>query len=170
MIQTKRTIDEWFEIIIPDKWADLTLEELFRNVWNAPKKQTHSLRMEKAVLINGEPAIWTKPLQQAASLRIRFFTEADFGVIPSPADLSILYEDDHLLVVNKPAGMDTHPNSPEQTNTLGQCSGLSPAVQRRIQTSQACTPARQGYNGGSPFCKASLYRLSFGSDAGEKRN
>lgn len=118
MIQTKRTNDEWFELIIPDKWADLTLEELFRNVWNAPKKQTHSLRMEKAVLLNGEPAIWTKPLQPAASLRIRFFTEADFGVIPSPAEITILYEDDHLLVANKPAGMDTHPNSQEQTNTL----------------------------------------------------
>lgn len=117
MIQTKR-IDDWFELIIPDKWADLTLEELFRNVWNAPKKQTHSLRMEKAVFLDGEPAIWTKPLQRSASLRIRFFTEADFGVIPSPADLTILYEDDHLLVANKPAGMDTHPNSPGQRNTL----------------------------------------------------
>ena len=118
MIQTKRTDDEWFELIIPDKWADLTLEEIFRNVWNAPKKQTQILRMEKAVLLNGEPAIWTKPLQPAASLRIRFFTEADFGVIPSPAEITILYEDDHLLVANKPAGMDTHPNSREQTNTL----------------------------------------------------
>ncbi|MBB6443435.1 RluA family pseudouridine synthase [Bacillus benzoevorans] len=117
MIQTKR-IDEWFEIIIPEKWEGLTIEELFRSIWQAPKKQTHILRMEKGVLVDGEPANWTKPLQQEAQVRIRFFTEADFGLLPGPFDLSILYEDDHLLVVNKPAGMDTHPNAPDQTNTL----------------------------------------------------
>lgn len=117
MIQTKR-INEWCEIIIPEKWAGLTLEELFRSIWHAPKKQTHQLRMEKGVLINGEPAPWTKPLHQDALLRIRFFTEADFGVLPCPYDIDILFEDDHLLVVNKPAGMDTHPNAPEETGTL----------------------------------------------------
>jgi 23S rRNA pseudouridine1911/1915/1917 synthase len=117
MIQTKR-IDEWFEIIIPEKWSGLTLEELFRSIWHAPKKQTHTLRMEKGVLVNEEQANWTKPLQREARVRIRFFTEADFGLLPGPFALSILYEDDHLLVVNKPPGMDTHPNTPDQTNTL----------------------------------------------------
>ena len=38
MIQTQR-IDDWFEIIIPEKWTGLTLEELFRSVWKAPKNK-----------------------------------------------------------------------------------------------------------------------------------
>lgn len=117
MIQTKRT-GEWFEIKIPDKWAGLTLERLFRDIWHAPKKQTHMLRMEKGVTLNGQAADWTASLNKGDWIQIRFFTKADFGVIPASYDLSILYEDDHLIVVNKPAGMDTHPNVPEQKNTL----------------------------------------------------
>lgn len=117
MIQTHRK-GEWFEIIIPEKWKSLTVEELFRTVWHAPKKQIHSLRMEKRVKINGQVAIWTAPLKIKDRLEIQFFIGEKLNVQPTFYDLSILYEDDHLLVVNKPANMDTHPNSPAQFDTL----------------------------------------------------
>lgn len=117
MIQTNRN-GEWFQMKVPEKWSGFSVEELFRNVWQAPKKQTHSLRMEKGVKVNNQPADWTAPLHKSDLLEILFFTNIDFGVKPAYYELSILYEDDHLLVVNKPAKMDTHPNSLDQTNTL----------------------------------------------------
>ena len=94
------------------------LEQIFRTLWHAPKKQTHTLRMEKGVKINGEVADWTVPLKMEDILEIHFFQEADFIVQPTFYDVPILFEDDHLLVVNKPANMDTHPNSPDQNDTL----------------------------------------------------
>ena len=45
MLKTNRN-GEWFEIIIPEKWSNYSLEQLFQMIWHAPKKQTHSLRME----------------------------------------------------------------------------------------------------------------------------
>lgn len=39
-------------------------------------------------------------------------------VIPEKIDLDIIYEDDHLLVVNKPAGMVVHPAHGNWTGTL----------------------------------------------------
>jgi len=39
-------------------------------------------------------------------------------VLPEPIPLEIVYEDDHLLVVNKPAGMVTHPAYGNYTGTL----------------------------------------------------
>ncbi len=117
MLKTNRN-GEWFEIIIPEKWSNYSVEQLFRTIWHSPKKQTHSLRMEKAVKINSEAADWTAPLKAKDSLEIHFFQEAEFGVHPTFYDVPILFEDDHLLVVNKPANMDTHPNSLEQNNTL----------------------------------------------------
>src|SRR4051812_8970695 len=117
MIQTNRK-GEWFEIIVPEKWINLSLEDLFRTVWLAPKKQTHSLRMEKRVKVNNQLANWTAPLKIEDRLEIQFFTMEELNVEPTFYDLSILYEDDHLLVVNKPANMDTHPNLPNQTDTL----------------------------------------------------
>lgn len=117
MIQTNRK-GEWFEIMIPEKWANFSVEELFRTIWHAPKKQTHSLRMEKRVKVNGQVAIWTVPLKIKDRLEIQLFIEEGCTIRPNFYDLSILYEDDHLLVVNKPAHMDTHPNSPNQMDTL----------------------------------------------------
>ena len=109
---------EWFELIVPSNWVGVTIEDLLRKKWGGPKKQIHLLRMEKAVLLNGIVPNWNTPLTKGDRLHIKFFENLDFGVIPVCYDLDILYEDDHLLVINKPAGMDTHPNTPDQTNTL----------------------------------------------------
>lgn len=109
---------ELLEVIIPAKWNQFTIDQLLREVWNGPKKQIHQLRTDKAVLLNGEQANWHFPMSTGDRLQIKFFSEKDFGVIPSFQNIVILYEDDHLLVVNKPAGMDTHPNEPTEVNTL----------------------------------------------------
>ena len=39
-------------------------------------------------------------------------------LIPEPIPLDILYEDEHLLIVNKPAGMVVHPSAGHDTGTL----------------------------------------------------
>lgn len=40
------------------------------------------------------------------------------AIEPVPMDLSILFEDDHLMIVNKPAGMPVHPSQGNYGNTL----------------------------------------------------
>lgn len=41
------------------------------------------------------------------------------NILPAPGPLDIVFEDDHLVVVNKQAGILVHPVVPEQTDTLG---------------------------------------------------
>lgn len=113
-----KTKGEWLEIIIPLGWTGYSVDFILRDLWNGPKKQIHQLRMEKAILINSELANWSQPLRTGDRLQIKFFSEQDFGMIPAYIDVEILYEDDHILVVNKPACIDTHPNEPNQANTL----------------------------------------------------
>lgn len=117
MIEIKRN-GEWFEIIIPEEWENCTLQDLFRTIWQAPKKQVHQLRMEKRVKVNNKEANWTKALQRKDKLEIPFFKNKEFPVQPTYFDVNLLYEDDHLFVVNKPAGMNTHPNTPNENDTL----------------------------------------------------
>lgn len=40
------------------------------------------------------------------------------AIIPVPMELSVLYEDEHLMVINKPAGMPVHPSQGNYGNTL----------------------------------------------------
>ena len=42
----------------------------------------------------------------------------DFKVIPEPVPLDIVYEDDELLVINKPAGLVVHPGNGNKSGTL----------------------------------------------------
>lgn len=135
MIQTK-CFGEWFEIIIPSKWEKTTIDDLFRNVWKAPKKQIHTIRMEKHVKVNGEHTNWHKPLHAGERIQLKLFMEEEFGVIPAYHEVSVLYEDEHMMVFNKPANMDTHPNSLEQTNTLANAAAFylqAKGEQRKIK-------------------------------------
>jgi 23S rRNA pseudouridine1911/1915/1917 synthase len=43
---------------------------------------------------------------------------AEEDLVPEPTTLSILHEDDHVLVVDKPAGMVVHPGAGRQRGTL----------------------------------------------------
>jgi 23S rRNA pseudouridine1911/1915/1917 synthase len=117
VIQTRR-FGDWFELILPPAWEGFSIEQILKDLWHSPKKQVHTMRMEKGVKVNGEIIPWTKPLQAGDKLQIKFFNDEEFGVIPAFIDIEVLYEDDHLIVLNKPAGMDTHPNTPDQANTL----------------------------------------------------
>lgn len=117
MIHTTKK-GEWCELVIPAEWESHTLETLFKDFWKAPKKMVHLLRMEKNVLINGHVTDWTLPLKKSDRLSMKLFTEEGQTVNPEYLNADIIYEDDHLIVFNKPAGMDTHPNVSGQGGTL----------------------------------------------------
>ncbi|WNF23946.1 RluA family pseudouridine synthase [Mesobacillus jeotgali] len=117
MIHTTKK-GEWCELVIPAEWESHTLETLFKDFWKAPKKMVHLFRMEKNVLINGQVPDWTIPLKKSDRLSMKLFTEEEQTVSPEYLNADIIYEDDYLIVFNKPAGMDTHPNVSGQGGTL----------------------------------------------------
>lgn len=78
------------------------------------KKKTDS------VLLNGESVFLNHPLGQGDVLTIRIREEVSSEKIP-PVELplSIVYEDEDLMVINKPAGMPIHPSMNNYKNSLG---------------------------------------------------
>lgn len=118
MLQTYKQ-GNWFVIVVPDKWGDVTIDVLFRQIWGCPKKLTHHFRMEHKVQVNGQRASWTVPLKAGSKLALELFSEEQNAVPPAYLDVPVLFEDDHLIVFNKQAGMLTHPNDPSvEKNTL----------------------------------------------------
>ncbi|MCA1030763.1 RluA family pseudouridine synthase [Bacillus timonensis] len=109
---------EWMELTIPSKWNNYTIEQLLKTDIGVPKTMLHQFRMEKTIKINGEQLPWSHPLSTGDRLHMRLFIDEDYGVIPEYHELQVLYEDDHVMVVNKPAGIDTHPTMDGQTGTL----------------------------------------------------
>lgn len=117
MIKTQRRGD-FLEIVVPQKWTALTIEDLLRNYWKAPKKMVHEWRMQKNIQLNGNVVPWSTPLQKEDKLLLPVFKSKHPIIEGTYIDLSILYEDEHMVIVNKPAGIETHPSQPGQTDTL----------------------------------------------------
>lgn len=77
-------------------------------------------KMEGSILINGSPAFMVARLHTGDVLTVRIRELVSSPKIPpSPIPLNIVYEDEDLLVVNKPADMPIHPSMHNYTNSLG---------------------------------------------------
>ena len=79
-------------------------------------------RAEQAILLNGQPAFGRTVLREGDVLRILVPEETGEGlespILPVPLPLDILYEDEDILVLNKPADMPVHPSAGNYENTL----------------------------------------------------
>lgn len=111
---------EHFSFVV-DKGQSLTRIDKFLTdkVANATRNKVQNAIDAGNVLVNGKPTksnYKVKPLDE-----IKVFLEKpprDTEVVPEKIPLDIIYEDEHLLVVNKPAGMVVHPAHGNWTGTL----------------------------------------------------
>lgn len=72
-----------------------------------------------SVLLNGEPALFYFPLSCGDQLDVILEEEQSSEKIPPVfLPLSIIYEDDDLMVIDKPADMPVHPSIGNYENTL----------------------------------------------------
>ena len=76
-------------------------------------------QLPDGILLNNVPAHVNARLTPGAVLTVQIKEElCSENVAPVPLPLEIIYEDEDLLVVNKPAGMPTHPSQNNHDNTL----------------------------------------------------
>lgn len=70
------------------------------------------------VLVNGEVKKASHKLQEGDTIEFEPQIIEDVKLQPQNIPLDIIYEDENMLVVNKPSGMLTHPTTIERENTL----------------------------------------------------
>lgn len=70
------------------------------------------------VLLNGNTVKSSVILKAEDVVTILFESQTDYIIEPENIPVEIKYEDDSMLVVNKPSGMLTHPTSTEMSGTL----------------------------------------------------
>ena len=80
------------------------------------QRMRRRLRNEGIITINNEPATWNTLVHGGDHLVMKLTPEQEFSL--SPMDLDIVYEDEHILVINKAAGVLMHPTSTVRDHTL----------------------------------------------------
>lgn len=109
---------EWLEIKIPKEWANNTVFHVLSNKLGASKSLIQKWNSSSSIKRNNSKADVNHQLQTGDRLFLHIFGDEDYGVLPEYQTIDVLYEDDHLLIVNKKAGIDTHPNEAHQKGTL----------------------------------------------------
>jgi len=80
------------------------------------QRMRRRLRNEGIITVNNEPATWNTLVHGGDHLVMKLTPEQGFSL--SPMDLDIVYEDEHILVINKAAGVLMHPTSTVRDHTL----------------------------------------------------
>lgn len=86
-----------------------------------PRKVRHFLRTRRNVWIDGQQVPFHTLIHKGQSIDLHF-EDSDYqkpNIQPGDARyIDVLYEDEHLIAVNKPIHMKTHPNQPNENGTL----------------------------------------------------
>ena len=97
----------------------LRVEQFLRRKGYSAQNLSTIKRMPESILVNGVHYYMKQTLKAGDRLLVRIQeTESSRNIPPVCAPLSIVYEDEDLIVVNKPAGMPIHPSLNNYTNSL----------------------------------------------------
>lgn len=73
---------------------------------------------ERGIAVNGQRTHTGFVVAAGDLIEIRMEEENSEDILPQDIPVNVIYEDDHLLVVNKPAGLIVHPTTGHWSNTL----------------------------------------------------
>ena len=96
-----------------------TVKDVLTKEFKFSKRLIAKLKKENRVLVNNNPCFVNYILKNNDIVEIDFnFIEECDNIIPTKMDLDIIYEDDFLLILNKPAKIETHPTCANYEHTL----------------------------------------------------
>ena len=100
--------------------APISVKSFLKRQGFSTRSQIVLKSLPDSVLINDTPVFLTHLLHNGDTLTLRLSEEISSEHIePVQLPLDILYEDEDLLIINKPAGMPIHPSQNNRDNSLG---------------------------------------------------
>ena len=119
-IQGEPELYEHFRTVVDKGQAPVRIDKyLFERIVNASRNRIQMAADNGFVMANGKPvksSYKVKPLDVLTVMMDRPRYEND--IIPEDIPLNIVYEDDDLMVINKPAGLVVHPGCGNYHGTL----------------------------------------------------
>jgi RluA family pseudouridine synthase len=150
---------EWLEYTVMEEDAGLTVEQVIREKMNVSGRMLQRLTRSKGIRLNRKPPYLQRQVKPGDRVAVRVTdkrTKHEATSTQADIPVDVLYEDDHLLIVNKPAGIMVHPVHREDTETLvhallgyfrskGEQAGVHPVHRLDKQTSGAVLVAKSSY-------------------------
>lgn len=104
--------------IVPAEYAGITVKEYLKQGLNISGRQIQKLTRGKGILLNGRAPFLEKKLKKGDEIQVLILQDRDYGVEPEEGEVDILYEDEEVIVLNKPPGILVHPAGQTTKGTL----------------------------------------------------
>jgi 23S rRNA pseudouridine1911/1915/1917 synthase len=112
-------IEKHYIINVPPGQAPERLDSyITRSIKAITRSKVQNAIDNDCVKVNGLPAKASKKIKGNDVIECKVFRLPPIELIPENIPLNIVFEDDYLLVVNKPAGMTVHPGFGNRSGTL----------------------------------------------------
>lgn len=96
-----------------------TIRQILKQEFKMSSNLTLKLKKNEKLLLNSKFTYLDKPLTPGDIISaVIDFDEDNSNIVPVKMNLDILYEDDYLLIVNKPAGIPVHPSIEHYEDSL----------------------------------------------------
>ncbi len=94
------------------------LDAFVARATSLPRARAEKLIRDGAVLVNGQPAKPGLRLEPGMQVQVSVPAPPSPTPLPESIPLTLLFEDQHLLVLNKPPGLAVHPGAGRDRGTL----------------------------------------------------
>jgi 23S rRNA pseudouridine1911/1915/1917 synthase len=110
---------EAIQLVVPKDGARLRLDQfLARELPKFSRSRLQTLIRNQNVRLNGAPARPRDLVRSGDRIEVNEPPPEKIDNRPEPIPLDVLYEDDDLIVINKPAGLVVHPGPGHREHTL----------------------------------------------------
>ena len=110
--------DTWRTLEVQASQGGLRVDAFLAQHVGVTRSQVEKLAKQGGVLVNGRPAKPGRRLEPGERVQAQLPPPVEPGLRPEPIPLTILYEDDSLIVLAKPSGLVVHPGAGRAGGTL----------------------------------------------------
>ena len=115
-----------FEYTITDENLPCTVGDFLKQKGFSRQIIIQLKKTSQGILVNNQWAYVRTPLRTNDILTLRLLEEAPSeNIVPVSLPLDIIYEDEDILLINKPADMPVHPSINNYDNTLAMASRIT---------------------------------------------
>ena len=107
-----------YHLVVNDN-ANIRIDKYISdNISELSRSYIQQLISDKSVLVNGNPCKSNYKIKENDIIDIDYEEPKELDVIPENIPLDIVYEDDSIIIVNKPKNMVVHPSAGHESGTL----------------------------------------------------
>ncbi len=107
------------EIKITEEMNGLAIKAVLSRCYGLSRREISRLKFSGGIVYNGETARVTQPVETGGTLVLTFPDQDTAAAVILSGKPEILYEDQDLVIVNKPAGMPCHPSHEHLDDDMG---------------------------------------------------